>query len=43
MSRFDRIESAIESIQQTLEVQLKRAAPTQPDEIDLMRAKRRSS
>ena len=41
MSRVDRLEAAIEAIQQTLDVQFKRIAAMQA-EIDLMRAKRRS-
>jgi hypothetical protein len=42
MSRLDRIEAALESVQQTLDVQFKRMAAMQA-EIDLLRAKRRSS
>jgi len=42
MSRIDRLEAAIEAIQQTLDVQFKRIAALQA-EIDLMRVKRRSS
>ena len=41
-SRLDRIEAAIEAIQQTLEVQFKRIAAIQA-ELDLLQAKRRSS
>jgi hypothetical protein len=41
-SRMERLEAAIESIQQTLDVQFKRMAAMQA-EIDLLRAKRRSS
>lgn len=41
MSRVDRLEAAIEAIQQALDVQFKRIAAMQV-EIDLMRAKRRS-
>ena len=40
-SRRDRLEAAIEAIQQTLDIQFKRIAAMQA-EIDLMRAKRRS-
>jgi hypothetical protein len=42
MSRLDRIEAALQSVQQTLDVQFKRMAAMQA-EIDLLRAKRRSS
>jgi hypothetical protein len=41
-SRLERVEAALESIQQTLDVQFKRMAAMQA-EIDLLRAKRRSS
>jgi hypothetical protein len=42
MSRLDRIEATIESIQQSLDVQFNRIAAMQA-EIELLRAKRRSS
>ena len=41
-NRLDRMEAALESIQQTLDVQFKRLAAMQA-EIDLLRPKRRSS
>jgi hypothetical protein len=41
-SRLERVEAALEAIQQTLDVQFKRMAAMQA-EIDLLRAKRRSS
>ena len=41
-SRRERVEAALESIQQTLDVQFKRMAAMQA-EIDLLRAKQRSS
>jgi hypothetical protein len=40
-SRLERVEAALESIQQTLDVQFSRMAAMQA-EIDLLRAKRRS-
>jgi hypothetical protein len=41
-NRLDRMEAALESIQETLDVQFMRLAAMQA-EIDLLRAKRRSS
>lgn len=41
-SRLERVEAALETIQQTLDVQFKRMAAMQA-EIDLLRAKRRSA
>ena len=42
MSRLDRIEAALELVQQTLDVQFRRMADMQA-ELDLMKAKRRRS